>query len=77
VKLDDFEDRAEHSERAFFGHLTQDSTVFVQNGQRYRKAEALFLPSLQNLKRRALPKDPETMTLVSRIALITSGGAWL
>ena len=37
--------------------LIQDSTVFVQDGQRYHKAEAPFLPSLQNLKRRALPED--------------------
>ena len=57
MKLDDFEDRAEHRGRAFFGHLIQDSTVLVQDGQRYRKKEASFLPSLQNLKRRALPED--------------------
>src|SRR5229473_3732153 len=42
---------------ARFGHLIQDSTVFVQDGQRYRKTKAVLLPSLQNLERRALPED--------------------
>jgi hypothetical protein len=41
----------------FLGHLIQDPTIFVQDGQGNRKEEAPFLPSLQNLKRRTLPKD--------------------
>jgi hypothetical protein len=55
------------------GYFVHDSTVFVLDGQLYRKAKAVLLPSLQNLERHAIP---EITTLVSRIALIvTSHGA--
>src|ERR1700741_4090146 len=36
-KLEDCEDGAEPRGRAFFGHLIQDPTVFVQDGQGNRK----------------------------------------
>jgi hypothetical protein len=36
---------------------SKNPTVFAQDGQGNRKEEAPFLPSLQNLKRRTLPKD--------------------
>ena len=39
-----------------FGKLIEDTTVFVQNGQRYRKTKALLLPRFENLEWRTLPK---------------------
>jgi cytochrome P450 len=49
--------RAREALERYLDDLIQDATVFVQDGQGNGKEEAPFLPSLQNLKRRTLPKD--------------------
>ena len=40
-----------------FHYLVQDAAIFAQNSRRYRKAEALLLPRLENLKWQSLPED--------------------
>jgi len=56
AELDNFENGLEHQHLPLFGKLVEDTTVFFQDGQRYRKAKALLLPRFENLKWRALPK---------------------
>jgi hypothetical protein len=47
-----------------FHYLVQDAAIFAQNSRRYRKAEALLLPRLENLKWWPLPEDTRNKDVV-------------
>ena len=63
AELDNFENGVEHRHLPPFGKLVEDTTVFVQNGPRYRKTKALLLPRFENLKWRALLKRDSADTV--------------
>ena len=78
VELDNFENGVEHRHLPLFGKLVEDTTVFVQNGQRYRKTKALLL-ALRISNGGPFQNTLEMRTFVSRIALIFTlcdGGLW-